>query len=111
VLLLGALATLIVGLLVLLLVELPVAAQDADLILTNTHDPHPVSVGGTLTYTLVVNNSTNRANKITITDILPNGVTMASSKNHELNRSLARRFQRRTGYNHRGRHPLDKQYR
>jgi uncharacterized repeat protein (TIGR01451 family) len=71
VLLLGALATLIVGLLVLLLVELPVAAQDADLIPTNTHDSHPVSVGETLTYTLEgVNNSTNRANKITITDIL-----------------------------------------
>ncbi len=80
ILLLGALllAALTAGLLVL--VELPASAQTAGLSLTKSDNPDPVFVGETLTYTLeVVNNGTNRANNVTITDTLPSGVTFNSA--------------------------------
>jgi uncharacterized repeat protein (TIGR01451 family) len=52
----------------------------ADVSITNSDGPDPVSVGGNLTYTLHVQNSgPNPAAAVTVTDPLPPGVTFVSS--------------------------------
>jgi uncharacterized repeat protein (TIGR01451 family) len=54
-------------------------ANGVDLILTKTATPEPVATGGTLTYTLTVANaSTDPAIAVTLTDVLPSGVTFAT---------------------------------
>jgi titin len=52
----------------------------SDLSLTKTGSPNPVTVGGTLTYTITVNNSgPSTATNVTLTDTLPASVTFASA--------------------------------
>jgi uncharacterized repeat protein (TIGR01451 family) len=51
-------------------------APPADLAITKTDDPDPVSVGGELTYALTVtNNGPETATKVTVTDDVPAGMT------------------------------------
>jgi uncharacterized repeat protein (TIGR01451 family) len=53
---------------------------EADLAITKTDAPDPVTVGGTLTYTLTVtNNGPDPSTDSTVTDTLPAGVTFVSA--------------------------------
>lgn len=57
-----------------------VAPATADLAITKTDSPDPVAVGGTLTYTLAVENlGPNNATGVTVTDTLPSSVTFVSA--------------------------------
>lgn len=60
--------------------EEPTQVQaQADLTLTKTDSPDPAVAGGSLTYTLVVtNNGPSRATGVTVTDVLPSGLTYVS---------------------------------
>lgn len=50
-----------------------------DLAITNTDSQDTVAAGGTLTYTIVVtNNGPSTANAVTVTDVLPTGLTFTS---------------------------------
>jgi uncharacterized repeat protein (TIGR01451 family) len=52
----------------------------ADLALTKTDSPDPVTAGKTLTYTVIVaNNGPDTATGVTLTDTLPGGVTFVSA--------------------------------
>ena len=52
----------------------------ADLILRLSDAPDPVQVGQALTYTVIVtNNGPTRARDVTVTDVLPTGVTFVSA--------------------------------
>ena len=52
----------------------------ADLRLTMTDEPDPIAAGGTVTYSLTVTNlGPDIAANVTVTDILPNGVTLLSA--------------------------------
>lgn len=52
----------------------------ANLSLTNSDAPDPVSIGGTITYTIVVNNAgPNSAAAVTVRDTLPTGVNFVSA--------------------------------
>ena len=52
----------------------------ADVSITNTDSPDPVTVGGSLTYTLHVHNAgPNAAAAVTVTDTLPAGVSFESA--------------------------------
>jgi uncharacterized repeat protein (TIGR01451 family) len=56
-----------------------VPGEEADLTLALVADPHPVLVGQTLTYTLdVSNNGPSDAVGVTLTDVLPAGVSLVS---------------------------------
>lgn len=60
-------------------IEINVGPQDADLQLTKTADPNPATVGGVLTYTLVVsNNGPGTAENASVTDTLDAGLTIDS---------------------------------
>jgi len=60
-------------------VATPVAAQ-ADVAVTKTASPEPVTAGNQLTYTLAVtNNGPNAATGVSVVDPLPSGVTYVSS--------------------------------
>ncbi|TCC27359.1 DUF11 domain-containing protein [Kribbella speibonae] len=60
-------------------VHTPVAAS-ADVSITKTAKPDPVSAGGELTYTLVArNNGPSAAQDVTVTDTLPDGVELVSA--------------------------------
>jgi uncharacterized repeat protein (TIGR01451 family) len=60
--------------------ETTITANWADLTVTKTDSPDPVSVGGTLTYTVtVVNNGPLAATAVTLTDTLPGTVTYVSN--------------------------------
>ena len=55
-------------------------AKQADLAITKTDSPDPVTVGGTLTYTITVtNNGPNKATSATVSDTLPAGTTLVSA--------------------------------
>ncbi|MFZ5863100.1 MAG: DUF11 domain-containing protein [Nitrospirota bacterium] len=55
-------------------------ANQADLSITKTDSPDPVSVNGTLTYSITVtNNGPANAAAVTVTDTLPAGVTFTSA--------------------------------
>jgi uncharacterized repeat protein (TIGR01451 family) len=55
-------------------------AKQADLAITKTDSPDPVTVGGTLTYTITVtNNGPNQATSATVSDTLPAGTTLVSA--------------------------------
>ncbi|MCY7332554.1 MAG: DUF11 domain-containing protein [Pseudanabaena sp. CAN_BIN31] len=55
-------------------------AEKADLSITTTTNADLVNLGGNLTYALtVINNGTDNAKGITLTDILPDGVTFVSA--------------------------------
>jgi len=57
-----------------------VGAGSADLSVTKVDSPDPVFVGGTLTYTVTVNNAgPDTADNLTVTDTLPAGVTFVSA--------------------------------
>lgn len=57
-----------------------IAPATADLSITKTDSPDPVAVGGTLTYTLTVENlGPNNATGVTVTDTLPSSVTFVSA--------------------------------
>jgi len=56
------------------------SASSADMAIVNTAIPNPVTEGTTLTYTLnVTNNGPASATNVTVTDMLPSGVTYLSS--------------------------------
>jgi uncharacterized repeat protein (TIGR01451 family) len=55
----------------------------ADLALTKTDSPDPVSVGGVLTYTLEVTNSGATTNGVTLTDTLPKNVQFRSASSEQ----------------------------
>jgi uncharacterized repeat protein (TIGR01451 family) len=56
-----------------------VTPRQANLSITKTDAPDPVTPGGTLTYTITVtNNGPDTAQNITVTDSLPSGLTFAS---------------------------------
>jgi len=53
---------------------------EADLVVTKTDDPEPVTAGNVLTYEVTVtNNGPSNASGVTLTDTLPSGVTFVSS--------------------------------
>ena len=55
-------------------------AASADVAITKADVPDPVTVGGPLTYTLVVtNNGPDDASSIVVTDTLPSGTTFAGA--------------------------------
>jgi uncharacterized repeat protein (TIGR01451 family) len=56
-------------------------SRDADLSITKTDSPDPVSVGQTLTYTVTVTNAgpVATATGVTVEDVLPTGVTFQSA--------------------------------
>ena len=57
-----------------------IAAGLADLSLTKTDSPDPVTTGGTLTYTIAVNNAgPNDASAVKVEDTLPAGTTFVSA--------------------------------
>ncbi len=58
----------------------PPSIVDADLSISKSDSPDPVSAGGTLTYTVMVANSgPASANNVTVVDTLPAGVTFVSA--------------------------------
>ena len=60
--------------------SLTIAAGLADLSLTKTDSPDPVTTGGTLTYTIAVNNAgPNDASAVKVEDTLPAGTTFVSA--------------------------------
>src|SRR5207244_3562500 len=61
--------------------EKTAVAQNADLLITKSDSPDPVTAGGTLTYTLSVSNAgpSTAAGPITVTDTLPAGVIFQSA--------------------------------
>lgn len=66
-----------------------VAATGADLLLTKSDDPDPVTVGQQLTYTLTVKNTGPApATGVTLTDTLPSDVTIISTRPSEKCRQL-----------------------
>lgn len=62
--------------------KVPVPAQ-ADLSITKSHAPEPMQVGQQATYTLTVTNAgpTENPGPVTVTDMLPDGLTYNSSSN------------------------------
>jgi uncharacterized repeat protein (TIGR01451 family) len=53
----------------------------ADVAVTKTDAPDPVRAGGNITYTITVrNNGPDRATGVTLTDVLPAGVTLVSER-------------------------------
>jgi uncharacterized repeat protein (TIGR01451 family) len=62
-------------------VTVTVTGPEADLALTLTANPHPVLVGQVLTYTLTVSNAGPAdATGVTLSDLLPAGVTLVSAQ-------------------------------
>ena len=60
--------------------SVPAAPGDADLSVTKTDSPDPVTVGGTLTYTVTVRNAGPlAATGVTLTDTLPKNTTFVSA--------------------------------
>jgi uncharacterized repeat protein (TIGR01451 family) len=61
----------------------------ADLSITNSDLPDPVSVGERLTYTLdVTNNGTSSSTEVTVADLLPRGVRFRSARSDRGNCTL-----------------------
>lgn len=62
------------------IITVVITTVSADLQIVKTANPDPVSVGGTLTYTLTVtNNGPDAAENAKVVDILPSGITYVSS--------------------------------